>query len=675
MKSDAPEVATMSHGIARMRRKNVVAAIRRRVEIGFVGDRIHRFSSALDGDCQWSAASLPRDPGGSPPAPVNNLSSPMADPDDRHSSDPRRAEARRRPLRLRPLEGAPGGARALAEHAELMGTSHRQAPVRDLVDRVRDGLGELFSLPDGYEVALGNGGTTAFWEAAAAWLVARARPAPHLRRVLAEVRQGDRRRAVPRRPDRGRGRARRRARADRRPRRRRDRLGPQRDLDRGDGRGRAPGRRRRRPGPDRRHLRRRRPAGRRRRGRRLLLRPAEGLRRRRRPLARRCSARPRSPGSRSSTAPPTAGSRHSSRCRRRSTTRARSRPTTRRRWRPCCCSPTRSSGCSATAASTGASAHLRLLGATSTAGPRRATSRRPFVADPAKRSLVVGTIDFDDAVDAAAIAGDAARQRHRRHRALPQARPQPAADRDVPRGRARRRRGADRLHRLGDRERRRGRAVKVLVKEKIADTGVDLLRENFDVDLGLDMSDEELRERIGEYDAILIRSATKMTPELIERATNLKVIGRAGTGVDNVDIPAATRRGIIVANAPESNSVAAAEHTLALALALFRNVPQAHGIARRRPLGPGQVQGRRALRQDARRDRLRPHRPARRQTRPELRDGGRRLRQVRLRRALPRARGRGRRERRGPARPRRPGHPARAEDPGDDRAIARGNLA
>jgi D-3-phosphoglycerate dehydrogenase / 2-oxoglutarate reductase len=119
--------------------------------------------------------------------------------------------------------------------------------------------------------------------------------------------------------------------------------------------------------------------------------------------------------------------------------------------------------------------------------------------------------------------------------------------------------------------------VKVLVKEKIADSGVELLRDNFDVDLGLEMSDEELVEKIGGYDAILIRSATKLTPELIERADNLKVIGRAGTGVDNVDIPAATRRGIIVANAPESNSVAAAEHTIALALSLFRNVPQAHG--------------------------------------------------------------------------------------------------
>jgi D-3-phosphoglycerate dehydrogenase len=118
--------------------------------------------------------------------------------------------------------------------------------------------------------------------------------------------------------------------------------------------------------------------------------------------------------------------------------------------------------------------------------------------------------------------------------------------------------------------------VKVLVKEQIAESGIDMLREQFEVELGFDMDDEELARRIGEFDAILIRSATTMTPELIGKADRMKVIGRAGTGVDNVDIPAATKRGIIVANAPESNSVAAAEHTLALALALFRNVPQAH---------------------------------------------------------------------------------------------------
>jgi D-3-phosphoglycerate dehydrogenase len=117
---------------------------------------------------------------------------------------------------------------------------------------------------------------------------------------------------------------------------------------------------------------------------------------------------------------------------------------------------------------------------------------------------------------------------------------------------------------------------RVLVKEKIADSGVDLLRRKFDVDVGVDWADGELEQRIGDYDAILIRSATKLTSELIERGTRLKVIGRAGVGVDNVDVPAATKRGIIVANAPEANTIAAAEHTMALLLALCRNIPQAH---------------------------------------------------------------------------------------------------
>ncbi len=117
--------------------------------------------------------------------------------------------------------------------------------------------------------------------------------------------------------------------------------------------------------------------------------------------------------------------------------------------------------------------------------------------------------------------------------------------------------------------------ARVLVKEKIGDSGIALLSEHFDVDLGVDWSDEELAERIGEYDGIVIRSATKMTAELIEKAGRLQAIGRAGVGVDNVDVPAATRRGIVVANAPESNVVTAAEHTMALLLALARNVPQA----------------------------------------------------------------------------------------------------
>jgi D-3-phosphoglycerate dehydrogenase len=115
--------------------------------------------------------------------------------------------------------------------------------------------------------------------------------------------------------------------------------------------------------------------------------------------------------------------------------------------------------------------------------------------------------------------------------------------------------------------------VKVLVREKIADAGIELLRAHFEVDVD---GDSELAETIGQYDGIVIRSATKLTADLIARADNLKVIGRAGVGVDNVDVDAATRRGIVVANAPESTVISAAEHTIGLLLALSRNIPQAH---------------------------------------------------------------------------------------------------
>jgi D-3-phosphoglycerate dehydrogenase len=117
---------------------------------------------------------------------------------------------------------------------------------------------------------------------------------------------------------------------------------------------------------------------------------------------------------------------------------------------------------------------------------------------------------------------------------------------------------------------------RVLVKEEIADSGVDLLREHFDVALGVDCENGQLEDRIGEFEGIVIRSATKLTSDLIDRAGRMRVIGRAGVGVDNVDVPAATKRGIIVANAPQSNVIAAAEHTVALMLALARNIPQAH---------------------------------------------------------------------------------------------------
>jgi D-3-phosphoglycerate dehydrogenase len=114
---------------------------------------------------------------------------------------------------------------------------------------------------------------------------------------------------------------------------------------------------------------------------------------------------------------------------------------------------------------------------------------------------------------------------------------------------------------------------RVLVREPIAEAGVDLLRERFDVDVD---PNGNLAETIGDYEAIVIRSATKLDRDLIERADRLKVIGRAGVGVDNVDVEAATRRGIVVANAPESTVVSAAEHTIGLLLALSRNIAQAH---------------------------------------------------------------------------------------------------
>jgi len=118
--------------------------------------------------------------------------------------------------------------------------------------------------------------------------------------------------------------------------------------------------------------------------------------------------------------------------------------------------------------------------------------------------------------------------------------------------------------------------VRVLVAEKIGDSGIDLLRQHFEVDVGAGWTVEELDARIGEYDGILIRSATQLDSERLGKAGRLRAVGRAGVGVDNVDVAAATKRGIVVANAPQSNVITAAEHTMALLLSLARNVPQAH---------------------------------------------------------------------------------------------------
>jgi D-3-phosphoglycerate dehydrogenase len=119
--------------------------------------------------------------------------------------------------------------------------------------------------------------------------------------------------------------------------------------------------------------------------------------------------------------------------------------------------------------------------------------------------------------------------------------------------------------------------MRVLVAEKIGDSGVELLRSaGIEVELGTSWSREQLELRIPEFDGLLIRSATQVDEDLLAKADRLRVVARAGVGVDNVDVAAATRRGVVVANAPQSNVITAAEHTMALLLALARNVPQAH---------------------------------------------------------------------------------------------------
>ncbi len=117
---------------------------------------------------------------------------------------------------------------------------------------------------------------------------------------------------------------------------------------------------------------------------------------------------------------------------------------------------------------------------------------------------------------------------------------------------------------------------KVLVSDPIDQSGIDIISQVAQVDVKTGLPAEELVKIIPEYDALMIRSGTKVTKEIIEAATELKIIGRAGVGVDNVDVPAATRKGIVVVNSPEGNTIAAAEHALAMMLSMSRHVPEAN---------------------------------------------------------------------------------------------------
>jgi D-3-phosphoglycerate dehydrogenase len=118
---------------------------------------------------------------------------------------------------------------------------------------------------------------------------------------------------------------------------------------------------------------------------------------------------------------------------------------------------------------------------------------------------------------------------------------------------------------------------RILVTEKIGDEGIAKLQEIAEVDIRLDLTPEALMEALPAYDALVVRSQTKVTEQVLAAGTKLRVVGRAGTGVDNIDLHAATRQGILVVNAPAANSVAAAELAIGLLFALARHIPQAHG--------------------------------------------------------------------------------------------------
>ena len=118
--------------------------------------------------------------------------------------------------------------------------------------------------------------------------------------------------------------------------------------------------------------------------------------------------------------------------------------------------------------------------------------------------------------------------------------------------------------------------ARILISDPIAPEGVELLKSQAEVDVRKGLETQELVGILPDYEALIVRSETKVTADVIKAGERLQVIGRAGVGVDNIDLDAATGRGIAVVNAPMGNTVAAAEHTLAMMFALARNIPQAH---------------------------------------------------------------------------------------------------
>lgn len=124
--------------------------------------------------------------------------------------------------------------------------------------------------------------------------------------------------------------------------------------------------------------------------------------------------------------------------------------------------------------------------------------------------------------------------------------------------------------------------MKILVCDGVSEQGVEILSKEFTVDVKKKLAPEELLAIIPEYDALVVRSETKVTKAVLQVAEKLKAIGRAGVGVDNIDVEAATQKGVVVLNAPEGNTIAATEHTVAMMLSLARNIPDAHASMKNR---------------------------------------------------------------------------------------------
>ena len=170
--------------------------------------------------------------------------------------------------------------------------------------------------------------------------------------------------------------------------------------------------------------------------------------------------------------------------------------------------------------------------------------------------------------------------------------------------------------------------AKVLISDALSPAAVAIFKERgldveFQPNLGKDK--DKLAETIDGFDGLAIRSATKVTAKILERAQNLKVIGRAGIGIDNVDIPAATARGIIVMNTPFGNSITTAEHAITLMLSLARQIPEADASTRAGKWEKNKFLGVEIFRQDAWRHRLRQYRFDRRRSRARYEDEGGRL--------------------------------------------------